>query len=197
MSEADDVAEELYKINSAWKGHENFATWLVNYKQPKVIVDLGMDYGFSTFVFAIPKIGIVYGVDWFQEDQQTPWNTYDSVIEKQKLFKKKFGVEIVVIKGDSRVVCSTWSEKIDILHIDAMHIYDYVKSDYENWSKFVNEDGVILLHDVNSCFTDVCKYFQEIKEPKGIFLHSHGLGVISKNKDMLSKIKEKFNDFQI
>lgn len=54
-------------IKSAWKGHELFAVWLVKKLKPLVIVDLGIDYGFSTFVFVIPGIGKVYGIDHFKE----------------------------------------------------------------------------------------------------------------------------------
>ncbi len=78
-----------------------------------------------------------------------------------------------------------------------MHLYDYIKSDYENWSKFVDEDGIILMHDVYSFHADVVRYFNEIKEPKGMFTHSYGLGVITKNKNILLDIKNNFNNFII
>ena len=39
-------------IISAWTGHRKFAEFLVEKKNPDVIVELGVDYGYSTFVFA-------------------------------------------------------------------------------------------------------------------------------------------------
>jgi hypothetical protein len=34
--------------------------WLVQATDPEIIVDLGVDYGYSTFCFALPGIGRVY-----------------------------------------------------------------------------------------------------------------------------------------
>ena len=39
-------------IPSAVKGHRKFIEWLVEYVNPKTIVELGVDYGYSTFVFS-------------------------------------------------------------------------------------------------------------------------------------------------
>ena len=57
----------LYK-DSAWKDNTDFAVKLVETFNPKVIVELGVDYGYSSFCFAYPKIGHVYGLDWFKGD---------------------------------------------------------------------------------------------------------------------------------
>jgi hypothetical protein len=38
-------------------------------------------------------------------------------------------------------------KEVDILHIDGSHHYEDVKKDFETWSQFVNDDGVILMHD--------------------------------------------------
>jgi predicted O-methyltransferase YrrM len=67
---AEDRARFENPKNSAHRvsleGHEDFAVRLVEHLKPKVVVDLGVDYGFSTFAFALPNIGTVYGIDWFQ-----------------------------------------------------------------------------------------------------------------------------------
>ena len=59
----------IENIVSAWKGHRTFAEWLVSkFENPK-IVELGVDYGYSTFVFANSlkgTSGIIYGIDLFQ-----------------------------------------------------------------------------------------------------------------------------------
>ena len=58
----------LEHIVSAWAGHEEFAGKLVRFLRPDVVVELGVDYGYSAFAFALPNIGTVYGIDWFQGD---------------------------------------------------------------------------------------------------------------------------------
>jgi len=49
--------------DSAWKGHFEFSMWLVKHVNPKMIVELGVDYGHSTFCLASPNIGTVYAIE--------------------------------------------------------------------------------------------------------------------------------------
>lgn len=68
-----------------WKNHITFAQWIVKHKNPEVIVDLGVDYAYSTFCFALPKIGKIYGIDSFEGDKHAGMrNTYDFVNERKK-----------------------------------------------------------------------------------------------------------------
>lgn len=206
LKERHDAIDRLSLTNlddipaTAWNGHRQFAEWLVSYIKPDVIVDLGVDYGFSTFSFAIPRIGHVYGIDNFVGDDfigiDTTKEKYNYVnTKREKLHLKD---NITFIKGDFEEVSKTWNKKIDILHIDGSHHYEDVKRDYENWSKFVKHDGIILLHDT---LVEVCnqkqygvkKFFDEIDLPKTTFTHSFGLGVISKNKNLIETIKREFN----
>jgi len=160
-------------IPSAWIGHENFAVWLVKKMKPSVIVDLGVDYGFSTFAFATPQIGKVYGIDWFEGDKLAGWrNTENHILELLKILKERFGINNVeIIKGDFSEIAKEWKLPIDILHIDGSHKYEDVKKDYETWS-------------------NVERFFDEIDLPKFKFLHSFGLGVVSKNKKIINNIKK-------
>ena len=54
---------KLASIPTAWGGHKNFATWLVSRLKAQTIVDLGVDFGYSTFCFALACSGQVYGID--------------------------------------------------------------------------------------------------------------------------------------
>ena len=102
---------------------------------------------------------------------------------------------IIFIKGYFDDVAKTWDKEIDILHIDGFHTYTAVKNDYDTWSKFVKDDGIILFHDTmvfNNNF-GVHKLFQEIKLPKTNFKFCHGLGVVSKDEKLIDEIKIKFN----
>ena len=42
----------IEEISSAVKGHRVFFEWLVEHMRPTTIVELGVDRGYSTFVFA-------------------------------------------------------------------------------------------------------------------------------------------------
>jgi predicted O-methyltransferase YrrM len=201
--ERTDAIDKLFLTNlddiptTAWSGHRQFAEWLVSYMKPEVTVDLGVDWGYSTFSFALPRIGKVYGIDNFSGDDFIgSVNSYPFVdMKKDKLHLQD---NLTFIKGDFNEVAQTWDKKIDILHIDGSHHYEDVKKDFETWSKFLNDDGVILLHDtciesLNGNEYGVKKFFDEIDLPKVTFTHCYGLGVVSKNKDLIETIKKQFN----
>jgi predicted O-methyltransferase YrrM len=182
----------MESINTAWRGHEFFAGWLVERVKPETIVELGVDYGFSTFSFAKPKIGTVYGIDSFEGDVHAGFrNTHDEVM-KLKTELKLDNIELV--KGYFSEVAKTWDKPIDILHIDGRHHYEDVKEDYENWIKHLKPNGVVLMHDT-CIYTNnfgVHRFFNEIQIPKLNFTHSAGLGVLSKDIKLLNDVYENF-----
>jgi predicted O-methyltransferase YrrM len=175
-------------LPSAWTGHRKFAEWLVRQINPSVIVDLGVDYGYSTFCLANPKLGTVYGIDNFKGDIHTGIHSdaYETVM---KVIKENNYSNIEIIKSDFDDVAKTWDKKIDLLHIDGLHTYEATKNNYETWSKFLHDDSIIIMHDTTS-FESVKKVFDEIDFPnKFNFEHSSGLGVLSKNNAIIDKIK--------
>lgn len=101
--------------------------------------------------------------------------------------------EVVLIRGDShtaetreRVARIFGHESIDFLFIDGDHTYEGAKKDYQLYSPFVREGGLIALHDVNESTdsdTQVCRLWTEIKKtrPTEEFIagpRDFGIGVI-------------------
>jgi predicted O-methyltransferase YrrM len=178
-------------IQSAWRGHQKFAEWLVRELKPKTIVELGVDYGFSSFVFARAGMGEVYGIDSFEGDPEAGQRNTRPIVEERQ---KELGVtNLHLVQGYFSEVAKTWDKPIDILHIDGRHRYDDVKEDYEIWSRFVRPGGVILLHD--TCVTrepyGVHRFFREIELPKTNFTHSEGLGVVSTDQALIDRIRRE------
>ena len=177
---------------SAWVGHLKFADYLVKEYKPNIIVDLGVDYGHSTFAFAGQGIGTVYGIDWFEGDIHAGTrNTYDLVKNTyQKLLNKKYLPKdnLIFVKGDFNELAKIFDKKIDILHIDGLHTYEAVKNDFNNWFPKTDYNSIILFHDVISFSDTVGKFFNEIKFPKLYFKHSAGLGVMCQNKKIINNI---------
>ncbi len=200
-SEVDNLVmeESLNSIYSAWSGHRSFAEWLVGYMKPNQVVDLGVDYGFSTFVLANSAQkngkGIVTGIDFFKGEEMTGFrNTYDSVMN---VIDKTFLRNLEIIVGEFSEVGKTWNRSIDILHIDGYHSYEAVSKDFNTWSPFVPDNGIILFHDINvpNPAFEVINLFRELKDGhKLYFLHSCGLGIYTKNTALYEKIKSEFND---
>lgn len=182
---------KLANVPTAWSGHGLFAIELVEKFKPDVIVDLGVDYGFSTFCFAYPKIGMVYGIDWFEGDGHAGIrNTFGQVKDLHKQLIAEFGiVNLDFIKSDFQTAADNWYKPIDILHIDGFHTYDAVKSDYENWIKFCNRDSIILFHDVVSFPDTVGVFFEECDGYKLIKKDSAGLGILTFSKSIHDSIE--------
>ena len=178
---------------SAWIGHRHFSKWLVEKMQPKIIVDLGVDYGHSTFYLAEIGIGEVYGIDSFEGDDHAG---VKDTLEYVTTTKEAYGFDnITFIKGYFDQVAKTWDKQIDILHIDGFHTYDAVKYDYETWKGFLKEDSVIMFHDTESFKDTVGRFFQELEMPYKLqFNHSAGLGVASNNPKIIQDIFENFKD---
>jgi O-antigen biosynthesis protein len=190
--------EYLDRYPSAWIGHREFAEWLVQEMKPMQIVDLGIDYGHSTFIFANAarknRCGVVTGIDWFQGDSCAGARDTYSIVTDAVRDLPLANVEI--IKGDFQEVAATWTRPIDILHIDGDHSYEAVVRDYNTWCRFVREDGIILMHDINVPVPgfEVIHVFREINcRYKLHFLPSCGLGILLlDNHKLYQAIKERF-----
>jgi len=181
-------------IVSAWRGHEGFADWLARELKAQTVVELGVDYGFSSFVFARAIAGhggTVYGIDSFEGDPEAGHrDTYEAVVARQK----ELGIgNLELIRGYFADVAKDWDRPIDILHIDGRHRYEDVKEDYELWSRFVRPGGVILLHDTAVLREPygVHLFFGEISLPKTNFTHANGLGVVSSDAALIERIKRE------
>lgn len=190
-----DMTQNIQQINAvdqlvtAWDGHKAFAMWLVQEMQPKVTVELGVDYGFSMFTLGIHNPGTVYGVDLFQGDEHAGTRDANEQYASVLKFKEDYGFSNVeVIKGDFNDVAKDWNEKIDILHIDGLHTYEAVKNDFLTWAPKLADNGIILMHDVTA-WPGVTKFFfNDIAVPRLFFEHSAGLGIVSHNAELLKTI---------
>jgi len=189
-----DIDKENYKKDisekeSAWEGHFDFAINLIRSIKPRTTVDLGVDWGFSMFSFAYPKIGEIYGIDWFKGDQHTGnRNTKQHVMELESSLKNKYGIDVHIIESDFTDASKTWRKEIDILHIDGLHTYEAVSSDFSSWSKFLNPSSVVLFHDVE-VFEGVYRFFSELNGLKLIKSGSCGLGIWTLDGEVYEKIR--------
>lgn len=183
--------------SSAWKGHMKFASLLpLLFDDVKTIVDLGVDYGHSTISWGISGNANVYGIDWFEGDIHTGYrNTYNIVSNKLQDLKNKYNYntdKIHIIKGSFDEVAKDWDKPIDILHIDGEHTTEAIYRDFNNWSRYVKDDGIICFHDTTSFPQSIGAFVNNLDGYyKLYFNHSAGLGVISKSKkkiDLLSSI---------
>jgi hypothetical protein len=191
----DAALDFIDSIESTWKGHEEFAFWLVQYLHPKTIVDLGFDRGLSTVAFAYRNRGHVFGIDWFDEgNYATKCFALDSAFRNiSNAIRFHYVKNIHLLIGPFKEIAKTWNRKIDILHIDWAHTYQSAKHHYDNWSRYLDVNGVVLIHDITAYPKEVGRFFDELPFPKAVFPHGQGLGIASNNRELIEEIKRKFS----
>ena len=191
----DKVEEILGAIPSGWnyppKSHREFVEWLINRIKPEVTVELGVDYGYSSFLMALCQDNPVYGIDCFDVSVHGPRE--DDDYQFVMSVKEKLGLDnLEIIKGYFDDVAKTWDKEIDLLHIDGLHDYENCKNDCDTWAPLVKEDGVILFHDTVSNPDGAGLFFSQLEVPKVNFTNSFGLGVASNNANLIEEIKQTF-----
>ena len=191
----DKVEEILGAIPSGWnyppKSHREFVEWLINRIKPEVTVELGVDYGYSSFLMALCQDNPVYGIDCFDVSVHGPRE--DDDYQFVMSVKEKLGLDnLEIIKGYFDDVAKTWDKEIDLLHIDGLHDYENCKKDCDTWAPLVKEDGVILFHDTVSNPDGAGLFFSQLEVPKVNFTNSFGLGVASNNANLIEEIKQTF-----
>lgn len=184
--------DKIKHLESAWIGLGDFAIDLVETINPNITVDLGVDWGYSTFCFSFPNIGKVYGIDWFHGDAHTSYrNTEDFVRCLHKELSEEFKFDnLEIIKSDFDELSKIWDKNIDILHIDGFHDYNAVKKDYNTWYQFCNEKSIVLFHDTYSFINDVGKFFNELDGYKINIPGFNGLGLYTKSEENYNLIKK-------
>lgn len=192
----NNVEGILGNIPSGWNypptSHRVFVEWLIHHIEPKVTVELGVDYGYSSFLMALCQKNTVYGVDCFDVSVHGPRE--DDDYQFVMSVKEKLGLDnLEIIKGYFNDVAKTWDKEIDLLHIDGLHDYQNCKNDCDTWAPLVKEDGVILFHDTVSNPDGAGLFFSQLEVPKVNFTNSFGLGVASNNANLIEEIKKEFD----
>lgn len=190
----DSALHFLDSIESSWKGHEQFAVWLVKALRPRTVVDLGFDRGLSTVAFAYRKEGHVFGVDWFEEGNYADKSfALDSAFRNiSSAIQLNYAKNIHLIIGPFREVAKSWKRKVDLLHIDWTHSYAATKHLYDLWGRFLKPHSVILIHDVVAHPEGAGSFFRELALPKLLFPHAQGLGIATANAPLLKAIQREW-----
>lgn len=131
-----------------------------------VIVEIGSRKGRSTVFLAMgSRAGrgvLVYAVDphfgtymhrGFSDVGLDP-DTYEEFLNN--LDKAGVKKNVLPIRQTSEKAVLRWNEPIAVLFIDGDHTYAGVKKDYDLWSPYVIEGGVIAFHD--STYGDVKRF---------------------------------------
>jgi predicted O-methyltransferase YrrM len=118
-------------------------------KQPKRVLEVGTYYGGTL-------------KQWLQRSQPgtlvVSVDRYDIPRADNRAHYSEWaapGVEYAVIVGDSHnpatIASAAANGPYDFILIDADHVYDAAKRDWENYGSMCAEGGVIVFHDIVSC----------------------------------------------
>lgn len=194
--EADKCSFRLPQL--PWAGHRAFGYDLVCWLRPRVIVELGSHLGASFFSFcqAVKDNRLdctLHAVDHWKGDEQS--GHYDESVYEAfcQVRSKCFGELDVQLHRMDFAEARTRLEgvQIDMLHIDGLHDYDAVRSDFETWRPLMNPDGIVLFHDISAEYDyGSRRYWIELKQKYRTleFHHSYGLGVLAFHDDAFERL---------
>jgi hypothetical protein len=183
-----------YMTFSTWTDHLPFAYDLIAAIRPRLFVELGTQAGQSYFTFcqAMKEQGVdglAYAVDTFAGDAHTGADDSELYQRVLKYNRENYmGFSYLMRMLFEEAVRHFDDGTIDLLHIDGLHTYDAVRSDFETWLPKVRPGGIILFHDVRARLMDfgAWKFWDELEAGTHgahacfSFDHGFGLGVLRK-----------------
>jgi hypothetical protein len=182
-------------VPSAWKAYIEFAVWLTCRFLPQKIVDLGVDYGCSTYAWGSSGVSQVIGIDWFKGDEQTGFRDTSGAISSlgHALVRDcQYRDTVRIWRTSFEDAAKVYNEQIDVLHIDGLHTYEAITKDLKDWLPKLTKDGVIVMHGISVLPDTVGRAFEKLRQPKIRLEHSTGLGVACANPQKIDIIEKEW-----
>jgi hypothetical protein len=173
-------------VRSSWIGLGTIAYEVVLHFKPQKIVELGSLNGFSTFAMGLAlrdlqRDGRIYAVDTWMGDKHSGLyeeEVYQSFLEnrhKLSLDNTVFPLRMTFAEASKQI-----TSPIDLLHVDGLHTFKAVTSDFNAFRHLLAPDAIVLFHDVYTKFRGMRLFWALISRryPSYRIPYSHGLGVI-------------------
>jgi hypothetical protein len=177
--------------DSAWIGLGTIGYEIVSHFKPNKIVELGSHAGFSTFAMGLAlrdmkTAGKIYAVDTWEVDEHSGFYADEDVYQAFMYKRSALGLEPTVFP--LRMTFQQASEQItppiDLLHVDGVHKFQSVLSDFRAFKHLLAPNALVLFHDVYTFFVGMRVFWALLSRryPSYTIPYSHGLGIIQVRK---------------
>ncbi len=132
---------------------------VVRWLQPKRIFEIGTFQGVTTAHMALNSDAEIFTLD-LPRDLATQTNGYSAadlaLLQSREEIGKRYRAlnsngRVQQLFGDSRTFdYGPYQGSVDLVLVDACHLFDYVMSDSQNAFRLLRETGAILWHDFGS-----------------------------------------------
>ncbi len=153
-----DGMQNLTRIKFLYQSILQFATC-----KSGLALEIGVFKAGSTVFIAKAciKRGItqIYGVDLFTGALSSgiTGDTFDAA--KNRIHKYHLERNVSLIRSDS-LKCP-WNKKIDVLHLDGDHSYEYVTGELKKYTPFLTDGGIIIFDDYDHTHEGVTRAVHE------------------------------------
>jgi len=162
---------------------------------PQVIVDLGVDYGCSTYGWGASGTSQVIGIDWFRGDAHTGQRDVqqEAMALGERLVREyQYPRTVRVWKTTFDEAAEVFKGTIDILHIDGLHTGHAIKRDLDKWLPKLSVDGIVVMHGIRAFPDAVGRRFDKLDYPKLRLEYSTGLGIASRAQSKIDIINREW-----
>jgi hypothetical protein len=179
--------ERMHK-KSSWTEHVPFAMALVEMLHPRTLVELGTQHGVSYCAFcqAVVELKLptrCYAADTWLGDAHAHHYKESVYLDLRKYHRRYEAFSTLLRMTFDQALPHLPAASVDLLHIDGLHFYDAVKTDYETWLPKLSDRAVVLFHDTMETKHDfgVHQLWAELSSnfPSFNFEHGHGLGILA------------------
>lgn len=167
----------LLKIKGVMYDSECFKLHALAENSEYPVLNIGSYCGKSTAFLASGTKQKVYAIDLWdlravdyeptENDKRRGYHqraSYEAFVANMR----KYGLtNVIPVKGDSREIGKVWNMPLGALFIDGDHRFDWVKSDYDLFGKFIVPGGYLALHDIVIGY--VQRLVDEVIAPSGLW----------------------------
>ena len=187
-------------LESAWLEHAPFAFWLIGVLQPRILVELGTQTGFSYLAFcqAVRQLQLptsCFAIDTWKGDDHAGHYGEEVFTALAATNEQNYSTFSRLIRGLFDDALPRFADgTIDLLHIDGRHAYADVLHDFQAWRPKLSDRAVVLFHDTNVREHDfgVWRLWAELGRqfPNFAFDHGHGLGILAVGHDIPAGLRD-------